>query len=448
MIAATQPKLELRNYQTHAIDLVNAEIAVGKRAVCLVATTGAGKTLWASECIARAAAHGQRVMLLTNRRILLSQAGRALSRHGVTHGVYAAGFPFDPSGGVQVGSIQTIAARQKRPPCDLILVDEAHSNSGGRARQIIDYYKQRHAIVLGMTATPVGLGGIYETLVEMASNSEMIKRGVLVPGTCYAPSEQDLRGVRMHKGEYVQGEAAKRVMECLVFADVFDTFKRLNDGQPAVLFAPGRQESRWFVEQFSARGIASAHIDGETSQRERDDIFGKMSDGKIRLVSSCGVLREGWDFPSVAHGLLIQACGALSTFLQIVGRIKRASPGKTSYILQDHSGAVHRHGSPDADRHWTLGDTDVEIAKRRQEACEQGRESHGIRCQECGLVREHGLACPKCGHRQAQTVRVVRTVAGELVEIVGDADHKQPEPSLRHQIAVTTGEAKSGDFWI
>jgi DNA repair protein RadD len=421
MSTTIQPKLQLRDYQENGIALVDEAIQQGHKAICLVATTGAGKTLWASEYISRAVARGQHAMILTNRRILLSQAGAALERHGVHHGVYAAGFEFEPREDVQLGSIQTIACRDSRPPCDLVLVDEAHSNTGNGARSIIDYYKQHGATIIGLTATPVGLAGIYDCLVEMVKGSELIKRGMLVPGRVYGPSEPDLRGVRITStGEYAHGQAAQRVMECLVFGDVFDHWKRLNDGRLSVVFAPGVQESKWFVEQFEQRGVSSAHIDGSLSQAERDDIFSEMSNGKVQLVSSCGVLREGWDFPAVSHGLLVQACYGLSTFLQIVGRLKRAFPSKSSYILQDHAGAFWRHGNPDADRNWVLGDSDLEIAKRRAEECRAGAQQD-IRCQQCGMVRQHGIACPGCGHRQLQSIRLVRTVAGELVEMHGDA---------------------------
>jgi hypothetical protein len=45
-------------------------------------------------------------------------------------------------------------------------------------------------------------------------------------------------------GEFVQAEMRKRVMQTVVFGDVFQHWKRLNpDGKPTLLFAPGVAES-------------------------------------------------------------------------------------------------------------------------------------------------------------------------------------------------------------
>jgi DNA repair protein RadD len=445
-----QPALTLRAYQEAGIESVDAAFQAGHRAVVLSSPTGSGKTAWASEYVARDAARGWRVLILTNRRILLSQADRCLERCGIRHGVFAAGYEPEPAEPIQLGSIQTCLAREALPDCDTVLVDEAHSAASGRTRRAIERCKARGAKIVGLTATPVGLAGLYDALVTMSSNSELIAQGVLVPGTVFAPSEPSMKGVRIVRGEYVQGQMRQRVMQCLVFGDVFDHFRRLNpDMRPSALFAPGVAESRWFVDRFNERGVSAAHIDGTTPQAERAAIFAGLESGSLVLVSSYGVLREGWNCPIVSHGLIIQACHGLSTYLQIVGRLKRSAEGKQRYTLQDHSGCWHRHGNPDADRTWSLDDTDSEIARRRREACEAGTEIQPLRCPECGAVRESGCVCPQCGARHMQSVRVVRQTDGRLVEMHGPAIREKPlEPTLRHRVAVATGEAKDGRAWI
>lgn len=422
---AAQPLWE---HQVRGIIRSSAAVKAGCRALAVVAPPGSGKTRYMAEIAARAAERNKKVLLLTNRKILLKQTADALKDRGVHHGVMAANY--DPAflNDIQLASIPTIDSRvfQRQrwdlPAADLVLVDEAHSNNRGAARKIIEHYKARGAVIIGPTATPVGLAGLYTGLVEIASNSELAAKGILVNGEVFAPSEPDMKGVAMIKGEFAPGQMAKRVMQCIVFGDVFKHFMKLNPSRkPTVLFAPGVKESAYFVEQFNARGIPSAHIDGATPDKQRTEIFEKMRAREIILVSSCGVLREGWDFPQVAHGILVQCCGGLSNYLQIVGRLKRSAPGKTSYTLQDHSGAWWRHGSPDEDRIWSLDDTDASLAKKKKKNQQAGEEKQPIRCPECGGVRSSGAECPWCGHKHKMSVRMVRTVQGDLVRVMGNA---------------------------
>lgn len=431
---STSGPQSLWDHQQTGIIKLSAAIQAGSRSPCMVAMTGSGKTRVAAEIVARAAEKGKRALILTHRRILLAQTQAVLHSRGVDHGVFAAGYCHDETEGVQLGSIQTVAARLLRksadfPHFDLVLVDEAHSNTEKDARAIIETYKKRGNVVIGMTATPVGLEGIYSSLVNIASNSELVDKGILVNGTVFAPTEPDMKGVKMVKGEFVQSQARQRVMQCIVFGDIFEHYARLNPTcRPTVLFAPGIQESIGFVEQFNAMGIRAAHIDGSTKTEEREAIFDSMRAGETKLVSSCGVLREGWDFPAVSHGILVQACGALSTFIQLVGRLKRAFPGKTEYTLQDHAGAWWRHGSPDADREWSLKDTDASIAKKHKAGCQDpDGPPQPIRCPQCSGVRQSGPECPWCGHKHKMSVRVVRTVQGTLEKMVGNAIKRKPK---------------------
>jgi DNA repair protein RadD len=418
----------LWDHQGRGIIRAANAIQGGLQAICIQSPTGSGKTRVASEIAARAAAKQRKVLILTHRRILLDQTRKALLARGVKHGVIAANYDAAHLEDVQLGSFPTLGSRAIRrktielPDAELVIPDEAHSNTTGDAREILLEYKRRGAKIVGLDATPVGLQEIYDGIVSLATNSELADKGILVNGTIFAPSEPDMAGVKIVKGEFVQGQMAKRVTDCIVFGDVFKHYLKLNPCQkPTVMFAPGVKESRGFVLQFAERGIPAAHIDGSTSQAERDDIFAAMRAGDIKVVSSYGVLREGWDFPEVEHGILCQPCNALSTYLQIVGRLKRSAAGKKGYILQDHAGAWWRHGSPDEDRIWKLADTDASIAKAKKKAREAGEEKQQIRCPECGGIRLAGPECPWCGHKHVKSVRLVRMVDGTLEKMYGDA---------------------------
>lgn len=434
-------------HQVRGLADLDAAISDGRKAICASSPTGAGKMTIASVRARELVSRGKRMAFFTNRKILTNQASGTFDRFDITHGVMAAGYDPRMFRDVQVCSLQTIAKRvferQKRgrddawelPEVDEVHIDEAHSNKAETARAIIDHYKFLGVPVVGWTATPVGLSGLYDTLIVAGKNSELRKCGALVRCDVYAPTEPDMRGVKFNAvGEYVQNGMRKRVMQCTVFGDVFDNWRKLNPfGQPTLLWAPGVKESMWFVEQWRARGVMAAHIDGDTPEDERQELFAKSKDGRLAVLSSCGVMREGADLPWITHGILLQPCGALSTYLQIVGRLLRAYPGKELAIFQDHAGAWHRHGSPNADREWSLEDTDKSIAKKVREQREKGEAQEPICCPKCGGIRKAGPECPFCGHQHSKSVRMVRMVNGELKKMTGPTvkPKKQKHPDQK-----------------
>lgn len=414
-------------------DAVVADLKAGHKAVCMTTPTGGGKTFMVANIIRRVTDEfGWRVALFTNRRILTRQGTKTLVSEGIDHGIIAAGYPMDVQRRVQVVSSPTLASRISRekmdfPPFDLAIFDEAHRRDFDF---IHEYCRKRTIARLGVTATPLNVGDLFDRLIIAGKNSELRACGALVPCDVFAPSEPDMRGVKMVRGEYVHKGMVQRVMQCLCFADVFDAWKAQNPwGTPTLVFAPGVPESKWFRDEFESRGVRAAHIDGETTEQEREDIFAAHKDGEIKVISSFGVLREGANLPWVDYGILVQVCGALSTYLQIVGRLLRAYPDKKKAILQDHAGAWWRHGSPNMDRAWELTQTDKQLAKERKIARQRGEILEGICCPKCHGIRMAGPKCPHCGFEHKRSVRPVRMLDGTLKKMVGEVIKPKVQPS-------------------
>lgn len=402
----------------------------GHRVACITIPTGGGKTRVMVEMAKSLADDGRSSAIFTNRRILTTQIAKALDEQVLDYEILASGYNADEMWGqkIKLCSADTFEARVggkadwHLPDVDDVFFDEAHSN---KKPWIIQHYRQRGKQVWLFTATPVGLVPTGCTkLIQAGTNSELRECGALVACDVFAPDEPDMQGVTITPvGEYVQAQMRKRIMQTIVFGDVFDHWRRLNPfAAPTLLFAPGIEESRWFCEQFEQRGVRAAHLDGSTSADERGEIFERSMDGHLPVISSCGVLREGADLPWIVHGILVQPCGALSTYLQIVGRLLRSCPGrKNRATLQDHAGAWHRHGSPNADRLWELGDTDVSIQKAVMRDRKDGKAKEPIRCPKCKGIRLFGLVgkCPHCGHEHTQSIREVRMLDGTLARQVG-----------------------------
>jgi DNA repair protein RadD len=211
---------ELRPYQLDVINQCRQKLADGVFKICLVAPTGAGKTVIAAEIIRSAVAKGKRVLVLAHTREIIKQTSLKLNAAGIAHGVIMATDTIRPYEPVQVASVQTYWSRVMRtkrmdpPPADLVIVDECHHIRARTWFKIIDSYPG--VALIGLTATPCrsdgrGLGSSFEALVECPQVAELIVGEWLVGTRTYAPAEIDLRGIRTQTGDYVVSELAERV---------------------------------------------------------------------------------------------------------------------------------------------------------------------------------------------------------------------------------------------
>lgn len=429
--------MSLWPHQQSAIRQVWKLIQAGRQRIVVTSPTGGGKSRMMQHLIRENDARGGSSLLMTNRTMLFEQTLKGLSGAGIQAGARAAGYDPSPNLRVQVAMVQTEESRVHRTqrwlphPANLVLIDEAHVNKGYSVQKQMDWYVDQGAAVVGFTATPLDLGGMYTELVVAGTNSELRECGAHVPCTTFAPDEPDCRGLKPQAtGEFQEGEVIKRIMTPAVLDRVFDRWNAINSEHlPTIGFGPGVQESMWFAEQFHYRGVPSAHIDGEncwvngqqhpTSPQLRDDIKGMLQDGKIKVIWNRFVLREGIDWPFVRVGIMATIFGSIASYLQSGGRIIRSAPGKESAILIDHGGNWWRHGSLNADREWKLGDTALQKSAEMAEALREGKSDEPIVCVECGAVRLKGDTCVSCGYRHTKRSRRVVELDGTIRLVEG-----------------------------
>jgi DNA repair protein RadD len=412
----------LRPYQREVIARVEAEIAAGRRRILLVAATGSGKTVIAAAIIAEAAKAGRRVLVIAHRREIVSQTASKLYAAGVDAGIIQAGFPPRPGQPMQVASIQTLHARAIRssamdmPPADILVIDEAHHARARTYMATINAYPG--AIAIGLTATPcrrdgLGLGNIFQTLVECPQVAALVEQKFLVPSKVFAPSAPDLRGVRTQGGDYAEGQLAERMNQDQLVGDIVEQWHKLGERRPTVCFATGVQHSVHIRNEFRRSGVMAEHIDGGTPTDERDATLRGLAGGKVELVTNCAVLTEGWDCPDIGCLILARPTKSLGLFRQMIGRALRPAEGKADAIIIDHSGAVFKHGLPDDDIAWTL-----EEDRRAENKAHTARGEYGARrlvdCPECHAVRFQGDPCPACGWTPRPKPVAVEVADGDL----------------------------------
>lgn len=360
-----------RAWRTHAGDRPNA--------VLLVIPTGGGKTKTAVNCVFAAVSRGLRVLWIVHRRELAAQARDRMLRDGIERvGIILDGRPStDPDAPVQIASAQTLASNGSRPPADLLVWDEAHHCVAETFRAIAAAYPR--AYHLGLTATPersdgTALGNVFSHLVAPVSIRELIDSGTLVPCDVIGPakatsalSTDPLEAYRAHAGE-----------------------------QRAVVFIDSVAAARELAARFNEAGIPAGFVDGSQPVAERESVLQRFKSGALRVVCNVYVLTEGYDDPSLPVCILARGCGSAGMFLQIVGRVLRAAPGKSRATLIDLRGAVHRHGLPDEDRAYSLEGKPI---RKANDAIKLSR------CKDCGAVFRVATTCPRCGAQIASDKR-------------------------------------------
>jgi DNA repair protein RadD len=345
--------ITLHQFQQDAVAEIERHIAEGRRKLLLVAPTGSGKTVIASELIRRWVAQYRRVLFLAHRREIIDQTGAKLTANGVRHGIIMAGISPRPMEAVQVASIDTLLVRGVRsnamnlPPADLVIFDEAHRARGRTREHLISLYPE--AALLGMTATPCrgdgrGLGNLFDVMIEAPQVAELIVGGYLVKSRVYAPVNPDLKGVRIEKGDYVISQLAGRMNTERLVGDIVEHWHKHGEQRRTIAFAVDVAHSVAIRNQFLGAGVRAEHLDGETPLPERADILARLASGETKVVSNCMVLTEGWDCPPVGCAVLARPTKQMGLFRQMVGRVLRPADDKPDAVILDHSGAVFRHG--------------------------------------------------------------------------------------------------------
>jgi len=111
-----------------------------------------------------------------------------------------------------------------------------------------------------------------------------------------------------------------------------------------VVFAQSVEHSKVLVSAFEEAGVIARHVDGSTPRVKRERILCALGNGGVTLVSSVGVLSEGFDEPSVSCVMLLRATQSKALYVQQVGRGLRQSDGKADCVVIDQSGNTARHG--------------------------------------------------------------------------------------------------------
>lgn len=345
--------MKLRPYQNDAIDAIRHEWGEEGNASTLISLpTGCGKTIVFSSLISTLLDEdkGARALVVAHRDELVEQA---VEKMALVNPFIQAGVVKGPRHEVAprfvVGSIQSFNASRLRRlrswKVDYLVIDEAH-----HAQEDNYYGKLVTALravnpdlkVLGVTATPFrgdrkGLGGVFASCCYSYGIVEAIESGYLTPlRGVVVRTATDLDAVRQGRdGDFTEGSLAQVVDTANRNELVVESWQKHANGCQAVAFACNVKHAQNMAATFQAKGVRAAAVWGNMGTDARKATLKSFAKGDLDVLTNCGVLTEGWDYPALGAVLLARPTQSRVLYAQAVGRATRLAPGKDEALVID-----------------------------------------------------------------------------------------------------------------
>ena len=417
--------------------------AIGKafahnKAVMAQAPTGMGKTVCLAFMAKKIAAAGGTVIIAVHRQEIFLQTSEHLLNFGLQHDLLGSsqvvqmallaaahrGELLSKSSGITLASLPTLAKRHRLPRAKYLFIDEAHHAAADTWASLINTYKRSGVRIVGVTATPERhdgkpLLGLFDDLVMGPSMRDLIVNGFLAPYEVMEPRQQiDRNGLKLVHGEFVAAEMNPRARK--IVGDAIEQYRKHLDGDKCLVFCPSVEEAELTAQNFREAGYRAASVDGRMKEVERNKRIRDLGNHTLQLLTSCNILSEGLDVPSVSGMVHLRPTYSRGRWMQDVGRTIRFKPGKKAKII-DHAGNNKFHGNP-------MDITEFAFAGRERR--ERGEADEPvtftiINCAGCYMPHESTLPkCPFCGHvREARGGPSYKKEEGDLyAEVRADDD--------------------------
>ena len=312
--------------------------------------TASGKTIAAAGFVEAARTLG--VLILTHRRLLVSQFDRDLTTEG-----YADRF----TDAIEKGkeplkqnplTIQTYAwfARHvdsiSREAYQLVICDEAHTALGEKTSAAIRSWPE--PIYIGMTATEEliakQVSDVFPASVDDLPLQDAARRGLIAPLRCLrVPPVAAINSVPIVGGDFDQEILAKTLDHQALNQAAASLYRDRFDNTPGIVYAAGVDHAYNLAQEFRSAGIKAEAVSGRTPPVKLAETLAAYERGEINVLINAQLLAEGWNSPRATVCMHLAPTASKRVYQQRIGRIMRLHPRKEAGIVVDFvpKGATH-----------------------------------------------------------------------------------------------------------
>ena len=388
----------MRDYQSDDIDKLRSALKSGARRVLFEASVGYGESIIIEHLAAAYSAAGRRVWVLSNRSAVV---GQLRDRAGDLPGV-------------EVMTVQAADRRRARlaaDPADLILVDEVHmGGAAAQYRRVLDCAPA--AVAIGFTGSPKP--ETFEAFPEHVAGRDaawLTENGYLAPLRYICPDPLDLSGVGVRRGEYDEAQVMSALEERRIYSDAIKSYEEYGHLGPTLGFCVNVKHAEDTAREFRAAGHPCEVLTGSDKADAVAEKIASLRDGG--LVFSVDKVSAGFDLPDLRVLLSLRPTKSEQLWVQKLGRVARASDGKSHGLVVDHVGNTLRLGTLTETRDWQHLE-----AQRAERQTDDGEALSVRQCESCYAAFPAGPAeCPACGTALARDTRIPKSEAVRLREL-------------------------------
>jgi ribonuclease E len=305
--------------------------------------TASGKAIAAAGFVEAARTLG--VLILTHRRLLVSQFQRDLTDEGY-------GDRFSPaiergkeplSGGNPL-TIQTYAwfARHQetisRSAYQLVICDEAHTALGEKTSKAIRSFPE--PIYIGMTATEQliakQVSDVFPASVDDLPLQDAARRGLIAPlRDLRVPPVAAINQVPIVGGDFDQEILAKTLDHQALNQAAASLYRDRFDNTPGIVYAAGVDHAYNLAKEFRAVGLKAEAVSGRTPPVRLAETLAAYERGEINVLINAMLLAEGWNSPRATVCMHLAPTASRRVYQQRIGRIMRTHARKEAGIVVD-----------------------------------------------------------------------------------------------------------------
>jgi ribonuclease E len=312
--------------------------------------TASGKTIAAAGFVESARTLG--VLILTHRRLLVSQFDRELKAEGygdrITPAITAGQTP--PRGNPL--TIQTYAwftrhvGSLSHDAYQLVICDEAHTALGEKTSAAIRSFPE--PIYIGMTATEQliakQVSDVFPASVDDLPLADAARRGLIAPlRDLRVPPAAAIHSVPIVGGDFDEGELAKVLDHEALNQAAASLYRDRFDSLPGIVYAAGVDHAYNLAKEFRAAGLKAEAVSGRTPPVKLAETLAAYERGELNVLINAMLLAEGWNSPRATVVMHLAPTASKRVYQQRIGRIMRLHPRKEAGIVVDfvHKSATH-----------------------------------------------------------------------------------------------------------